>query len=61
MTDRASKLFKHLIEVIILLSVELDKLDEPPLKMPSPLEMKDLGTTSDLALSSTNAPTDERN
>ena len=61
MTYHASKLFKHLIEVVILLAVELDALDELPLKMPNPPEMKDLGTTSDLALSFKKASAYERN
>ena len=61
MTYCASKLFKHLIEIVILLSAELNEPDEPLPKMPSPPEMKDLGTTSDLDLSFKNVSADEHN
>ena len=57
---RADKLFKHLVEVVIPLAGELDEPSEPPLNIPSPPDMKDLGTTSDLALSFKGASTDKR-
>ena len=58
---RASKLFKHLVEVVIPLADELDEPTKPPMKIPSPPEMKALGTTSDLALPLTNASDNQRN
>ena len=48
-TFSADELFDNLINVVIPLYDKLDPPDKPPLSMPTPPDMVELGTTSDLA------------
>ena len=59
-TFSADELFETFINVVIPLYDKLDAPDKPPLSMPTPPDMVELGTTSDLAKEHMEASKEEK-